>query len=403
MKKNNYFKKYLLGLLIILGLFLGSIIYLNKLEYQRYNENVNNSLNMLIALIKEKYPNVSESEIISSLKNKEDYSNYLAKYGYDLSDNIILKNDNLKEKFLMIKLGDIAIFSFLILIIFIFYKRKNSKSIEAIIKKLEKINNGNYQINFKEAKEDELSLLKDEVAKTTIRLRSLTETSLNDKIKLKDYLEDISHQLKTPLTSICIMLDNLISNPDMEEEIREQFLNKIKREITNLNFLINSLLKLSKFEANAITFYEEEVMVGDLIKEAILNVNSLSDLKNVKINYSNKHQEKIVCDKKWQIEALTNILKNALEYSHPHGEIDIAVLKNDLYLEITIKDYGKGMDSKDLKHLFERFYKGKNASSDSIGIGLALAKSIIEKDNGKITCESVVNKGTTFKIKYFYS
>ena len=403
MKKNNYFKKYLLGLLIILGLFLGSIIYLNKLEYQRYNENVNDSLNMLIALIKEKYPSVSESEIISSLKNKDDYSNYLVKYGYELSDNIILKNDNLKEKFLMIKLGDIAIFSFLILIIFIFYKRKNSKSIEAIIKKLEKINNGNYQINFKEAKEDELSLLKDEVAKTTIRLRSLTETSLNDKIKLKDYLEDISHQLKTPLTSICIMLDNLISNPDMEEEIREQFLNKIKREITNLNFLINSLLKLSKFEANAITFYEEEVMVGDLIKEAILNVNSLSDLKNVKINYSNKHQEKIVCDKKWQIEALTNILKNALEYSHPHGEIDIAVLKNDLYLEITIKDYGKGMDSKDLKHLFERFYKGKNASSDSIGIGLALAKSIIEKDNGKITCESVVNKGTTFKIKYFYS
>ena len=403
MKKNNYFKKYLLGLLIILGLFLGSIIYLNKLEYQRYNENVNNSLNMLIALIKEKYPNVSESEIISSLKNKDDYSNYLAKYGYDLSDNIILKNDNLKEKFLMIKLGDIAIFSFLILIIFIFYKRKNSKSIEAIIKKLEKINNGNYQINFKEAKEDELSLLKDEVAKTTIRLRSLTETSLNDKIKLKDYLEDISHQLKTPLTSICIMLDNLISNPDMEEETREQFLNKIKREITNLNFLINSLLKLSKFEANAITFYEEEVMVGDLIKEAILNVNSLSDLKNVKINYSNKHQEKIVCDKKWQIEALTNILKNALEYSHSQGKIDIAVLKNDLYLEITIKDYGKGMDSKDLKHLFERFYKGKNASSDSIGIGLALAKSIIEKDNGKITCESLVNKGTTFKIKYFYS
>lgn len=403
MKKNNYFKKYLLGLLIILGIFLGSIIYLNKLEYQKYNENVNNNLNMLIAVIKEKYPNVSEIEIISSLKVKEDYPNYLAKYGYDLSDNIILENDTLKEKFFLFKLADIIVFSFLILIIFIFYKRRNSKSIESIIKKLEKINHGNYQINFKEAKEDELSLLKDEVAKTTIRLRSLTETSLNDKIKLKDYLEDISHQLKTPLTSICIMLDNLISNPDMEEDVREQFLNKIKREITNLNFLINSLLKLSKFEANAITFYEEEVRVDDLIKEAILNVNSLSDLKNVKINYQERNEEKIICDKKWQIEALTNILKNALEYSHPKGIIDIKVFKNNLYLEIDIKDYGQGMDSKDLKHLFERFYKGKNASSDSIGIGLALAKSIIEKDKGKITCESVVNKGTTFKIKYFYS
>ncbi len=402
MKKNNYFKKYLLGLLIILGIFLGSIIYLNKLEYQKYNENVNNNLNMLIALIKEKYPNVSESEIISSLKVKEDYPNYLAKYGYDLSDNIILENDTLKEKFFLFKLADIMVFSFLILIIFIFYKRRNSKSIESIIKKLEKINHGNYQINFKEAKEDELSLLKDEVAKTTIRLRSLTETSLNDKIKLKDYLEDISHQLKTPLTSICIMLDNLISNPDMEEDVREQFLNKIKREITNLNFLINSLLKLSKFEANAITFYDEEVRVDDLIKEAILNVNSLSDLKNVKINYQERNEEKIICDKKWQIEALTNILKNALEYSHSKGIIDIKVFKNNLYLEIDIKDYGKGMDSKDLKHLFERFYKGKNASSDSIGIGLALAKSIIEKDKGKITCESIVNKGTTFKIKYFY-
>ena len=313
----------------------------------------------------------------------------------------MLDNIKLKKEFLGRKLGLIIIFSSLMILIFISYKKRNSNDIDKIVKKLEKINNGDYKIDLKDLKEDELSILKDEVAKTTIMLRSMAEASLNDKVKLKDSLEDISHQLKTPLTSICIMLDNLL-DPDISKEMRNEFLNKIKREITNLNFLINSLLKLSKFDVNAITFYREKVKVTTLIKEAILNVNSLSDLKNITINFDKQYKEEIYCDKRWQIEALTNILKNALEHSNPNSQIDIGLTNNNLYLEITITDYGKGMDDEDLEHLFERFYKGKNASKDSIGIGLALAKSIILEDKGKITCTSKIEKGTTFNIKYFY-
>jgi len=232
-------------------------------------------------------------------------------------------------------------------------------------------------------------------------LKELAENSKNDKLKLKDSLSDISHQLKTPITSIIIMLDNILDDKEMPENIRNEFIKDIKREIINIKFLVESILKLSKIDSNTVKFIKKEVNIKELITEALKNISMMRDIKNIKINVKGNGVDAISCDIKWQIEAITNILKNCIEHSKENGEITIEYGKNNIYTEIKIIDYGTGIEKQDLPHIFERFYKGKNSSNDSIGIGLALSKSIIESNNGYIEAESVLGKGTIFTIKYF--
>ena len=232
-------------------------------------------------------------------------------------------------------------------------------------------------------------------------LRELADNSLNDKKELKKALEDISHQLKTPLTSIIIMLDNIIDNPGMDDKTKLDFINDIKRESLNISFLVQSILKLSKFDVNVIKFDNKNNDLNEIVKETIKNVSSICDLKNVKVKVSYCDEAVINCDYKWQIEAISNVLKNAVEHSKEFDTVKIKIDNNKLYAQVSIIDSGVGISKEDLKHIFERFYKGKNSSKDSIGIGLALAKSIIESNNGFINVKSEKNKGTIFEIKYF--
>ena len=282
---------------------------------------------------------------------------------------------------------------------FYFYQKKQNKRIREITKCIQEINKKNYSLNLKDYREGEISILKNEIYKTTVMLKETAENSNMDKLKLKDSLSDISHQLKTPLTSILVILDNLIDNPDMPEETRNEFIHDIKREIVNINFLIASILTLSKFDSNTIDFIREEVKVKDLISEVIQRNSILADLRNVKIEADGENSM-INCDFRWQVEALVNILKDCIEHSFENEKIVIQYENKNTYTEIKIKDYGEGIDPKDIPHIFERFYKGKNASENSIGIGLALAKTIIEKDNGSIFVESD-KTGTEFLIRYY--
>lgn len=177
-------------------------------------------------------------------------------------------------------------------------------------------------------------------------------------------------------------------------------LEDIKRNVTNINFLVQTLLKLSKFDANTVYFIKQENDLQNIVKESIKNVSTLCDLRNINIEFNTKGNSKIVCDSKWQIEAITNILKNAIDHSKNASKVTINIEDNNVYSMIEIIDTGDGISKKDIAHIFERFYKGENATSDSIGIGLALAKTIIEEDNGNVSVES--NKlGTKFVIKYF--
>ena len=171
-------------------------------------------------------------------------------------------------------------------------------------------------------------------------LKEVAENSKQDKLKLKDSLEDISHQLKTPLTSITIMLDNMLENREMDVKTREEFAQDIKREVINLNFLVASLLKLSKFDANAIEFINKEEEISDILQEARKNIAGLCDLKNIEICIEGEYESKIICDFKWQVEAITNILKNCVEHSFENSKIDISYNQNKLYTKIEIRDYG---------------------------------------------------------------
>lgn len=190
----------------------------------------------------------------------------------------------------------------------------------------------------------------------------------------------------------------IIDNPEMDKETKAEFAKDIKREVTNINFLVQALLKLSKLDANSVKFINEDVTVESIITESMKNVAVLSDLRNVKIQVNGDKNAKVHCDFKWQVEAITNILKNAIEHSNTNGNIQINYEENQVYTKIEIIDYGVGIDKEDLPHIFERFYKGKNSSPESVGIGLALSKSIIENNNGYISVEA--EQGTKFIIKY---
>lgn len=394
--KNKTIKKYILSLIILLIFNVSLIFILNRYEYKMYTKNYNDKINSIISNIKNKYLNIEESDIIEIINSEEDSEDILSKYGI----NSITKNDKVNNKIRIISLIIIITFDSLIILIFYLYDKNKSKKIKEITKMISKINNRQFDININDFNEGELSILKNEISKTTIMLRQVADNSINDKLNLKDSLGDISHQLKTPLTSITIMIDNILDNPDMDEKTRKRFLINIKREILNINFLVMSLLKLSKFDANVVKFNKESVYLKDIINESIKNVSMIKELKNITIKVSGDDNIKLLCDFKWQVESITNILKNSIEHTKEYGIVEVNYSENKLYTRILIKDNGKGIDSDDLPHIFDRFYKGENSSDDSFGIGLSLSKTIIEKEGGSITVKSTPNIGTIFTIKY---
>ncbi len=402
MKNKIELKKYIISTLIVFICLFVLFLFLNIYEYKTYTKNFNNKISAIINVIKKDYPKITDKEIIKIINNDTLKTNdFFNKYGIDVNNkSILIKNDRDYHKFLAINLSFLTITVVILLIIYIRYNYKKEKDIKDIIKCIEQINKKNYEIQIDSISEDELSILKNEIYKTTIMLKEAAENSSKDKLNLKKSLEDISHQLKTPLTSILVMLDNIIEDSNMEEKIRNDFIVDIKRNVLNINFLVQSLLKLSKFDANTVHFVKQENDLKTIVEESIKNVSTLCDLRNINIKLNIKENSKIICDDKWQIEALTNIIKNAIEHSKNNSNIIINIENNNVYSMIEVIDFGEGIAKKDIKHIFERFYKCKNTKTDSIGIGLALAKTIIEEDKGTISVES--NKlETKFIIKYY--
>lgn len=387
-----------LVIILISVIFQLGLIY----QYKAYTDHFNKKIEMIITNVKSQYPDIDTNELMKIINNEADEkTNLFKEYGIDLKkDSIIIKNDKLFIKFSIINLCLMVGLAVIVLVIFMKYNNSKDKKLQEITKYIEEINNKNYKLDIEDNIEDELSILKNEIYKTTIMLKEVAENSVKDKVNLKDSLSDISHQLKTPLTSMSIMLDNIMDNPEMDSKARNEFIKDIRREAININFLVNSLLKLSKLDANSVHFINKEVYVEEIISEAIKNVSVLCDLKNIDILVDGHEHIKINCDLKWQVEAITNILKNCVEHSKDNSRIKISYEANNVYTKIGIKDYGIGIDKEDLAHIFERFYKGKNSSNESVGIGLALSKSIIESNNGYIEVESEIGKGSLFIIKY---
>lgn len=395
-------KKYLFRSLVISLVFICLFIALNFFIFQKYNSNSDQKIEQIVASLLEKYPLLDEIEIIEILNNKNvGNQDIFEKYGIDLSKDILIyENKQLFTLFIYSNLTLLFLLVVILILLFLRYDQKKAQDIYDITKLIAQINQKNYDLSLDSNTEDELSILKNEIYKTTIMLKEAAENSNLDKQNLKNSLEDISHQLKTPLTSILIMLDNLLDDLEMDQEIRHDFLKDIKREVLKINFFVSSILKLSKFDANTINFTKTKVRLKDIVEEAVKNVSLICELKNIEIKINDQDDIVIDCDQKWQVEALTNILKNCIEHSAKDKTIDISFSNNSIYSLLEIKDHGQGITKKDLPHIFERFYKGENSNSESVGIGLSLAKMIIEKDQGMISVESSL-KGTIFRIKYF--
>lgn len=399
--KNKINKKVLIFIIITTVISVSFFSFILNYQYRSYTKNYNESINSIIYEITLKYPDINEYDLIEVLDSNKNSNDILSKYGINDKNSSIIENDKLFKKYIIIDLLVLVVIILVIYLFFIINKFKRTKKINKIIELISKINRRNFAIDIEDYTEDELSALKQEIYKTSLMLRSEADNSLKDKLNLKDSLSDISHQLKTPLTSITIMIDNILDNEEMDSKTRRKFLINIKREIININFLVQNLLKISKFDANVIKFNKEEVFIKDIVNEAIKKVSALSELKGISIKVSGDKNATINCDFMWEVEAISNIIKNSIEHINSDGFVEINYTKNKAYSRILIRDNGIGIDSDDLPYIFDRFYKGKNTNRDSVGIGLALSKSIIEKDNGSVSVKSTPNIGTIFTIKFF--
>ena len=389
--------------LSIIMIVISSMILKNK--EQEYQKIVNESIAEIVVKIKEEYPNVKEEEIIKILnesnEGKSEGQKVLQKYGINIKENSAIEAmENQEQEIMIINVVSIGVSVILLLIIVNIYYHSRNQKIQEIIKYIEAINNKNYDLIIAENIEEDLSNFRNELYKIAVMLKEQASQSINDKKALQTSLEDISHQLKTPLTSISIMLDNIRENPNMDEHTRQEFIYEISRQINWINWLVISLLKLSKLDSNTAVFVQKEIKVEDLINNVVKNLAIPIDIKQQNVIVNGSSDVMFVGDYNWQLEALTNIVKNCIEHTVENKNIYINWEENNFYTKIAIKDEGVGIDKKDVKHIFERFYKGKNSSENSVGIGLALAKSIIEKDNGYIICASELGRGTTFEIKY---
>ena len=421
MMKRNLIR-YLLPIVVITALAV-ILMFINAYSLGKREADAEvEQLYGIVGIIREKYPNVSEEEIVHSLKEwgkgTEDLSenevrrlgkNILDKYGYEggfLSNN---QKKNLKTAGLFGAL--IVVFAGAMTGLYLMLTgAKRRKDIEELTTYLNKLTNRIYDLQLKENSEDELSLLRNEIYKTTVSLRETSELSQKENAALSRSLEDISHQLKTPLTSIRIMLDNIIEDDDMPAPVRKDFLESISRQMEWIQSLVISLLKLARIDAGTVKLKKEDVNLEELVKDSIEKLAVIMDLKNVNVSLEpiekggdaeKAGRESVIKgDYNWQLEAVTNIIKNCIEHSPEGSTVHVSLEPTNVFDRIIIRDEGEGISEKDLKHIFERFYKAENSGPDSVGIGLSLSKSIIEAGKGYITVDSKQGEGSVFMITY---
>ena len=401
--KNKNIKLIIIPLTILM-IFTCIVISMQTYsQYKKISVITNEKISEIIEYIIKENPSIDTKKIIQIL-NSNEYKvgeEELKKYGINIEEvNSIIAVQKQMKTNIILNIILIVSFNALYMAIIFIYLKQRDKKINQITQYINEIKNRKYDLDINENSEDELSNLKNELYKITIMLKEESEISRQDKEKIKMSVEDISHQLKTPLTSIMIMLDNLKDNPNMDEDTKQKFIFEISKQVDWINWLVISILKLSRLEADVVKFSNNKINVKKFIDEIIGNLEIPIEIKNQKISIEGDEDASFIGDYKWQQEAITNIIKNAIEHNKENGKITIKYEENVLFTKITKIDEGQGIAKEDLKHIFERFYKAQNSSDNSVGIGLSLAKNIIEKNNGMINCKSEIGNGTEFIVKY---
>ena len=265
---------------------------------------------------------------------------------------------------------------------------------------MEELVRGNYALDIQDNDDDELSGLKNEIYKLTVFFREQAKQAAANRLALADSVADISHQLKTPLTSVTVLVDNLLDSEEMEADTRRRFLMEISGQLSGVTWLVSTLLKLSRLDAGVVELENRPLQVCSLVQEVLNRLELIAELRQVELCAEIPETLQISGDDQWLTEALLNVVKNAIEHSNAGGRVIMKAEENDIYTLLAVQNHGEPISEEEQKHLFERFYRGNSAKKESVGIGLALAKEIVEKQNGYITVESGKEKGTFFFIKF---
>lgn len=288
--------------------------------------------------------------------------------------------------------------SLLLTLVFCISTYKRYQRISSLADDINQVLHGDSSIDFDNYSEGELSILHSEIYKMTIRLREQQQKLMKDKEYLADSLADISHQIRTPLTSINLLVERL-SASGLTDEFRHQLTNELYELLSRIDWLITTLLKISKLDAGTVSFNKETVSLETLINKSCAPLLIPIELRGQELII--RAEGDFYGDPAWTSEAVGNIVKNCMEHTPEGGRIEINAAETALYSEIVIKDNGTGISPEDLPHIFERFYKGKNSDGKSFGIGLALSRMIIAGQKGTVKAENRKNAGAVFTLRFY--
>ena len=392
---NERRKQGILLLFPVVVLLLG-IIFTTTLFYHTYRQIAYQHISAFCEILLENSPE-AEPQLLSSLKEYHSLSeqeiaenNYLGMYGYRAGE---FCKELPTHTFILSVMLFLTVSGAFVLTAWLF-RRRSQKRIVDLTEYLERVNIGAGGTLI-QTQEDDFSRLQDEIYKTVTTLYQTREAAVSAKKNFAENLANIAHQLKTPITAAFLSLQL------MKKETTNEYANQIEKQLDRLNRLEESLLMLSKIDAGTLLLKHERVDLYTALNLAAENLNDLLQDSHISIEIPENGCIEFFGDLEWTMEAFINLMKNCMEHSQPDGIVHCEYSDNPLYAEIRIWDDGTGFDKEDLPHLFDRFYRGRRAVGNGIGIGLALARSIFELQNGTITAYNRRNGGACFEIRLY--
>jgi signal transduction histidine kinase len=402
MFRNEEFKSMILKLIILQIVFAVIGFFVVNIFIDNINKKIIERDMALVGNIIKNHPELKD-DIIPYITKEVSEENILIGqeilklYGYyeelDKSFQPILKGNKMQM------LISIIVLSFIIPLGFMLkgeYK-KIYKKVQDIYTASEKVVEGDFGVYLTEEGEGDFNILNHQFNQMANRLENSLSVLKREKVFLRNMISDISHQLKTPLSSLIVINDLLLEDKNMDLNMKQNFLEKERTQLERMEWLTINLLKVARIEAGAIEFKKEKVLLKDILNIALSALNHR--LENQVLEIEGDENAIFYGDKEWTGEALINIIKNAIE--HNRGKINISLEETPLFSSIIVRDNGEGIDEKHLPHIFERFYKvSSEVKPESIGIGLNLAKLIVESQNGTISVTSKKNEGTEFTMTF---
>lgn len=277
------------------------------------------------------------------------------------------------------------------------YVRKQDQRLEEMETYCEEILNNHYALDLRDNEEGDFSILKNKVYDITVMLNEKNQFLEQNKKETEQLLADISHQLKTPITSLNMMTELLYM--DLPQEKRVEFLDNMQKDLMRMEWFVKMILNLAKLDSKTLVLKKKAECAAELSEEVRQYFRAFAEMNGCELKVLCEPKIQVDCDKKWTKEAIQNIVKNAIE--HGAREICLSWEENYIYTKLTVSDDGDGMEKEDLPHIFERFYKTKDSREDSVGLGLAFCKSIVEHQGGEVKVWSEKGMGTTFSFKFY--